>query len=117
MLLGSLYLAMRSAAQARIPAALGLAPGLGGQTGLNTLATLGYPPEMRSSGMGWASGVGRFGGILFPLLGGMALKAALPLGTLMLIIAAPALLVSLLIAVLAVGEKRQAATEGSSTAA
>ena len=90
---------------------------VGGQTGLNTLATLGYPPEMRSSGMGWASGVGRFGGILFPLLGGMALKAALPLGTLMLIIAAPALLVSLLIAVLAVGEKRQAATEGSSTAA
>ena len=86
---------------------------VGGQTGLNTLATLGYPPEMRSSGMGWASGVGRFGGILFPLLGGMALKAALPLGTLMLIIAAPALLVSLLIAVLAVGEKRQAATEGS----
>ena len=90
---------------------------VGGQTGLNTLATLGYPPEMRSSGMGWASGVGRFGGILFPLLGGMALKAALPLGTLMLIIAAPALLVSVLIAVLAVGEKRQAATEGSSTAA
>ena len=90
---------------------------VGGQTGLNTLATLGYPPEMRSSGMGWASGVGRFGGILFPLLGGMALKAALPLGTLMLIIAAPALLVSVLIAVLAVGEKRQATTEGSSTAA
>ncbi|MBO0748882.1 MAG: MFS transporter [Porphyrobacter sp.] len=86
---------------------------VGGQTGLNTLATLGYPPEMRSSGMGWASGVGRFGGILFPYLGGLALEAALPLNTLMLLIALPALLVAMLIAVLAFGEKGQAAAEGS----
>ena len=87
------------------------------QTGLNTLATLGYPPEMRSSGMGWASGVGRFGGILFPLAGGIALGAALPLQVLMLIIAVPCLLVSVLIAILAIGVKRQAAAEGSSTTA
>lgn len=89
----------------------------GGQTGLNTLATLGYPPEMRSSGMGWASGVGRFGGILFPLAGGMALGAALPLSTLMLLVAVPCLLVTVLIAVLAIGVKRQAAAEGSSATA
>jgi predicted MFS family arabinose efflux permease len=89
----------------------------GGQTGLNTLATLGYPPEMRSSGMGWASGVGRFGGILFPLVGGIALGAALPLHRLMPLIAVPCLLVSVLIAILGIGVKRQAAAEGSSAAA
>jgi len=90
---------------------------VGGQTGLNTLATLGYPPEMRSSGMGWASGVGRFGGIVFPLVGGMALADLLPLQTIMLLVAVPAVLVSVLIAVLGVGVKRQAAAEGSSAAA
>jgi MFS transporter, AAHS family, 4-hydroxybenzoate transporter len=89
----------------------------GGQTGLNTLATLGYPPKMRSSGMGWASGVGRFGGILFPLAGGIALGAALPLRFLMPLIAVPCVLVALLIAVLGIGVKRQAAVEGSSAAA
>jgi AAHS family 4-hydroxybenzoate transporter-like MFS transporter len=85
----------------------------GGQTGLNTLATLGYPPEMRSSGMGWASGIGRIGGIVFPFVGGMALKAVIPLDVLMPLIGIPALLVALLIAVLALGTKRQAAAEGS----
>ena len=54
----------------------------------------------------------RFGGILFPLAGGIALGAALPLRILMPIIAIPCLLVALLIAVLAIGVKRQAAAEG-----
>jgi AAHS family 4-hydroxybenzoate transporter-like MFS transporter len=85
----------------------------GGQTGLNTLATLGYPPQMRSSGMGWASGVGRFGGILFPLVGGIALGAALPLHLLMPLIAVPCVLVALLISVLALAGKRQAGAEGN----
>jgi AAHS family 4-hydroxybenzoate transporter-like MFS transporter len=89
----------------------------GGQTGLNTLATLGYPPEMRSSGMGWASGVGRFGGIIFPLVGGMALKAVLPLHILMPLIGLPCIVVALLISVLAISGKRQAAAEGSPAAA
>jgi hypothetical protein len=57
--------------------------------------------------------VGRFGGILFPLAGGVALGAALPLRTLMLIIAVPCLLVTVLIAILGLGVKRQAAAGGS----
>jgi AAHS family 4-hydroxybenzoate transporter-like MFS transporter len=89
----------------------------GGQTGLNTLATLGYPPEMRSSGMGWASGIGRIGGIVFPFAGGIALKAVIPLDVLMPLIGVPALLVAVLIAILAIGRKRQAAAEGSSATA
>jgi AAHS family 4-hydroxybenzoate transporter-like MFS transporter len=90
---------------------------VGGQTGLNTLATLGYPPEMRSSGMGWASGMGRFGGIVFAFAGGQALGAALPLQTMLLLVAVPCLLVTVLIAILGVAEKRQAAAEGNPAAA
>lgn len=70
---------------------------VGGQTGINNLTTLSYPPEMRSSGLGWAGGVGRIGGIVFPALGGAALAAALPLQTIMLATALPALLVAALI--------------------
>ena len=90
---------------------------VGGQTGLNTLATLGYPPEMRSSGMGWASGFGRFGGIVFPYIGGMALAAVMPLRTIMLMAAVPAALVAVLIAILGICKSRQAAAEGSPAAA
>jgi len=86
---------------------------VGGQTGLNTLATLGYPPEMRSSGMGWASGIGRLGGIVFAFAGGKALGAGLPLQTMLLLVAGPCLVVTALIAILGVSEKRQAAAEGS----
>jgi len=70
---------------------------VGGQTGINNLATLSYPPEMRSSGIGWAGGIGRIGGIVFPALGGAALAAALPLETIMLATAVPALVVAALI--------------------
>jgi len=73
---------------------------VGGQTGINTLATLGYPPEMRSSGIGWAGGAGRFGGIVFPYFGGQALHAMLPLKTIMAISAVPAVMVAVLILVL-----------------
>lgn len=72
----------------------------GGQTGINNLATLAYPPEMRSSGIGWAGAVGRLGGIAFPFLGGLALAAALPLDTIMTITAVPALLIAALVLVL-----------------
>lgn len=73
---------------------------VGGQTGINTLATLGYPPEMRSSGIGWAGGSGRIGGIAFPYAGGLALAAMLPLESIMLITAVPAVLIACLILLL-----------------
>jgi AAHS family 4-hydroxybenzoate transporter-like MFS transporter len=78
---------------------------VGGQTGINNLATLSYPPEMRSSGIGWAGGVGRLGGIVFPFLGGLALAAALPLQTIMIATAVPAILVAALIFMLGVVNK------------
>ena len=75
---------------------------VGGQTGINNMATLAYPPEMRSSGIGWAGGVGRLGGIVFPYLGFLALAASLPLATIMTVAAVPALIIAVLIFVLGV---------------
>jgi AAHS family 4-hydroxybenzoate transporter-like MFS transporter len=43
---------------------------LGGQPGLNALAATFYPTELRSTGIGVALGVGRFGAILGPLVAG-----------------------------------------------
>lgn len=82
---------------------------VGGQTGINTLATLGYPPEMRSSGIGWAGGAGRIGGIAFPFAGGFALQALLPIETILLLVAAPALMIALLILALGAANRRQQA--------
>jgi AAHS family 4-hydroxybenzoate transporter-like MFS transporter len=47
----------------------------GGQAGLNTLMTQVYPASMRSTGLGWAGGAGRIGGIVSPLLGGFAVAS------------------------------------------
>jgi AAHS family 4-hydroxybenzoate transporter-like MFS transporter len=45
----------------------------GAQAGLNVLAATYYPTTMRSTGVGWALGVGRVGSIVGPLIGGAML--------------------------------------------
>jgi AAHS family 4-hydroxybenzoate transporter-like MFS transporter len=49
--------------------------GIGGgcQAGINSLSALAYPPAIRSTGAGWALGVGRVGAIGGSLLGGVLL--------------------------------------------
>jgi MFS transporter, AAHS family, 4-hydroxybenzoate transporter len=44
------------------------------QAGLNALAASYYPTAVRSTGIGWALGVGRIGSIVGPLMGGMFLS-------------------------------------------
>jgi AAHS family 4-hydroxybenzoate transporter-like MFS transporter len=44
---------------------------IGAQNGANALAAEVYPTESRSTGVGWALGIGRIGSILGPTLGGM----------------------------------------------
>lgn len=55
--------------------ALLLGAGLGGssQGGISALSGLIYPPPIRATGTGWALGVGRFGAIAGPLVGGLLL--------------------------------------------
>jgi len=53
---------------------------IGTQTLLNAYITGYYPGSARAAGIGWALGVGRLGGILGPVLGGLLLSvgASLP---------------------------------------
>jgi AAHS family 4-hydroxybenzoate transporter-like MFS transporter len=46
----------------------------GAQGGLNALAAGCYPTTMRSTGVGWALGIGRIGSIVGPVLGGVMLS-------------------------------------------
>ncbi len=51
---------------------------IGSQTGLNGTCGKLYPARMRTSGLGWALGIGRLGGIAAPVLGGYLLARGLP---------------------------------------
>jgi len=51
---------------------------IGGQIGLNAIAGTVYPTDIRSTGVGWALGIGRIGSILGPVLGGILLSLRLP---------------------------------------
>ena len=46
---------------------------IGAQAGLNVLAANFYPTSIRSTGVGWALGMGRIGSIMGPILAGMLL--------------------------------------------
>src|SRR5258708_29121688 len=47
---------------------------IGTQTGANGISALGYPPSVRSTGVGWALGIGRLGAIAGPFLGGVLIS-------------------------------------------
>lgn len=64
----------------------------GGFNGCYPLATSFYPPEVRSTGLGWAMGVGRIGAVIGPMLGGFLLAEKVPLSTIFAIFAVPAVL-------------------------
>ena len=51
---------------------------IGSQTGANAACGKLYPARMRTSGLGWALGIGRLGGIAAPALGGYLLSSGLP---------------------------------------
>ena len=50
---------------------------IGSQTGANATCGALYPARMRTSGLGWALGIGRLGGIAAPALGGYLLSQGL----------------------------------------
>jgi AAHS family 4-hydroxybenzoate transporter-like MFS transporter len=49
---------------------------IGAQVGVTALASMSYPVPMRSTGLGWALGVGRVGSIIGPTIGGLMLATA-----------------------------------------
>jgi benzoate transport len=61
----------------------------GGFNGFWALAAKLYPVEMRSTGVGWALGVGRVGAVLGPIVGGLMVGAQVPLAAIFAAFAAP----------------------------
>jgi AAHS family 4-hydroxybenzoate transporter-like MFS transporter len=51
---------------------------IGSQTGANGACGALYPARMRTTGIGWAIGIGRVGSIASPILGGHLLARGLP---------------------------------------
>jgi len=49
-----------------------------GPGGLNGTCGKLYPARMRTSGLGWAIGIGRIGSVVAPMLGGYLLSIGLP---------------------------------------
>lgn len=65
---------------------------IGTQNLLNVYVTRYYPPHARATGIGWALGVGRFGAILGPVIGGAVLASGADLAWNFFIFAAVAVL-------------------------
>ena len=65
---------------------------LGAQFGNNAASGLLYPTAIRARGVGWALGIGRFGSMVGPLIGGLLIGMKLPLQQLFLLAAAPMLI-------------------------
>jgi len=64
---------------------------IGGQSFINVMAAVLYPTAIRSTGVGWALGIGRVGAIVGPMIGGVLLAAHFAPKNLFFSIAIPAL--------------------------
>jgi MFS transporter, AAHS family, 4-hydroxybenzoate transporter len=75
--------------------------GIGGcQTGLNSLSGRIYPPAIRSTGAGWALGLGRVGAIAGPLTDGALLALGFRERDIFVVAAIPIIAVTALMAIL-----------------
>lgn len=68
----------------------------GGFVGLYAFAARMYPSEFKTTGIGWAMGAGRIGGIVGPKLGGILIALGLSIGANFLIFSVPALIAGIM---------------------
>jgi AAHS family 4-hydroxybenzoate transporter-like MFS transporter len=73
---------------------------VGGQVGVNALASMTYPVAIRSTGLGWALGIGRIGSIVGPTIGGIALATAEDARSVYLVCIVPAVIGIIAVALL-----------------
>ena len=70
---------------------------VGGQSAINALAASYYPTALRSTGIGWSLGVGRFGSMIAPLAAAEFIRMGLPHSTIFLVFAVPAVVSAVLV--------------------
>lgn len=80
---------------------------IGAQISINALAANAYPTEIRSTGVGWALGIGRAGSIVGPVVGASLVASGLAIDALFAVAAVPAVLAAVAVTCLAL-EKRRA---------
>jgi AAHS family 4-hydroxybenzoate transporter-like MFS transporter len=68
---------------------------LGGQTLTNSVSAISYPTEIRSTGVGWATGIGRVGSIVGPGMAGILLQLDIAAQNIFFLAVIPALIASL----------------------
>jgi AAHS family 4-hydroxybenzoate transporter-like MFS transporter len=78
----------------------------GAQASLPALAAPLYPTQARATGIAWMLGVGRFGGILGSIVGGVLLAMQLSFSVILALLAAPALIAMTALVVLATRTKK-----------
>jgi MFS transporter, AAHS family, 4-hydroxybenzoate transporter len=79
---------------------------IGTQYCMNVLAANFYPTGLRSTGLGWALGVGRIGSIVGPVLGGLLLSLGWQFNTLFMVAAVPAAISSLAVFLLGLRQRQ-----------
>jgi AAHS family 4-hydroxybenzoate transporter-like MFS transporter len=77
-------------------------------TGINGMTAALYPARVRTTGMGWALGIGRLGGIGGPWLGGVLLAGGLPPRQIFLCACVTALLATFCVVMLRIVARRNA---------
>lgn len=79
---------------------------IGSQFCMNAVTAAFYPTAIRSTGVGWALGVGRIGSVAGPLIGGMALGAGVTPQALFMLAATPLVLCATAVALLLLVRRR-----------
>lgn len=95
--LGAVFMAVFALSSASLPLLTAVTAGIGFFTyssliGLYALAAQQYPPSARSTGVGWAIGVGRIGSIAGPYAAGLMIGWGWERSTYYLVLAAPLLI-------------------------
>ena len=80
---------------------------IGSQYSMNALAANYYPTALRSTGIGWALGIGRIGSIIGPVVGGIILALGWTTTHLFAVVAVPALVAAAAVLALGLQVKRQ----------
>jgi AAHS family 4-hydroxybenzoate transporter-like MFS transporter len=80
---------------------------------LTALITKYYPPEIRATGVGYGSGIGRFGSMLSPWLVGIALAAGWKAPQILLLPIIPASIAAICVIAVGILRHRSADGEGS----